>query len=439
MTKTPHFERLQSAVAEQCVLGSMIVDSKCIPVVRQIIDISAFTDERHKLIWQTIQTLYDRHGHVDGVLVRAEVENTGAVEAIGGLEYLENILDHIPTAAAHKYYARIVADRKRYRELVSSVHAMQSLCDDPTDVDSQIAQIRDIALGLRPADECRVFSLKDSIGDVAMAAFEPPHGIRTGYRDVDHYIEGLEAGDMCVLAGRPSSGKSAFAINLSLNVAKAGKRVLYFSLEMTGPKIMRRMLSILSGVNYRDMRYNAADSKAARDWWGACSLMAPWPITVVELAWRVADQRSILRRLDGADLVIVDYIGLIDPGQPTHGDTEQASLIARQVKRMAQDEQIPVIAVCQLNRMVESREDHRPRMSDLRSSGEIEQAADFILLLHRDDYYRKQKDPHASDLDGLADLTVAKCKEGPTGACKLVFLDAIGRFADCARSEDANV
>jgi replicative DNA helicase len=428
-------DKLFSKPAEAAVLGSMIQDPQCVgETIRTLPEEDDFFVEAHRLIYRGIVAVWIETPLFDGLMIRDWLVRHDLLERIGGVEYLQKVVDSVPCSTNCKYYTNIVADRRRYRDLIRAHESMSKIIDEGDDVTEQVSEIQRVAMELESQEPDTVFTVAQHATDVALAAQDESNVIPTGLNNLDALIGGVGPGDLIVPAGRPSMGKSALASQMGLNIAATGKSVIYFTLEMTGPALIERMIAQQSKINPH--RLTPEPSQVIRDAWYQASLdLERMDITVVEAHDTVEKQRAYLRSRKhdhGIDVVIIDYMQLMTAkGQSRY---EQVTTISRQLKRMALIEGVPVIALSQLNRACEARTDHRPQMGDLRESGGIEQDADTVILLHREDYYRRQ-DLQADQRtkDGTAEAIVAKNRRGPVGVAELVFIDECFGFGDRIR------
>jgi replicative DNA helicase len=432
-------DRLFDRAAEAAVLGAMVVDHKCIPSVLERLDRESFALTEHKTILDAIVSVWRRNpgGEIDGLLLRSELSNRKELEEAGGLDYLREVVETVPSSVNVLYYARLVADKKRFRDAAVALGKMQEVLDGPGDINGVIQEIQGLAMGL----ECRardqnVYHVKDHATIVAIQTQDAPCIVPTGFIHVDRLAGGVCPGDLAYLAARPSMGKTAFACGWALNAARTGTHVALFTLEMTARAVMERLSATLGQVPLARIKRPNPPKDMLDQFYDGSLRLAELPITIVENIPTVGQIMATLRQLKqmgSVGLVMIDYVGLMAASDSrTRNRNEQVSEISRELKRMAQMEHVPVVALSQLNRECEARDSHRPRMSDLRDSGSQEQDADLVMLLHREDYYRKMADPEAAKIDGLADVLVAKARNGPTGLAQLVFIEEEMRFADLA-------
>jgi replicative DNA helicase len=433
-------ELLMSKADEAATLGSMILDPSKIPAVLEWVSRESFAFPEHQAVFDAILKVWRRNpnGELDGVLLRSELERTRALADVGGLDHLQEIIESTPTAANAVYYTRGVEERQRNRANVAAVEQMREAILEGGSADETAEKIQALAMGLqsRPREQS-IFHVKDHATTAAIQTQDEPCIVASGFRDVDRLTGGVCPGDVAYLAARPSMGKTSIACGWTANAAKAGKHVAFFTLEMTARALMERLSATIGHVSLVTVKRPKPPKEILDAFYEGSLLLSKLPITIIENAPTVEQMIAVLRQLKQAgpvDLVCIDYIGLM-AAPHSRNRNEQLTEISRDLKRMAQAEHVPLIVVAQLNRGCEGRENHRPRMSDLRDSGAQEQDADLVILLHRADYYRKLANPATTDIDGLAEVIIAKARNGPTGMAQLVFVEDQMRFADLAHGE----
>lgn len=427
-------ERLWSLAAEAAVLGSMLIDPDCIPKARGIITADDFYIPAHQFIFEAMESLHDDNKPIDAVLLRDELVKCEHLEDIGGVEYIAKILDSVPSSANVAYYAGVVKDRRRYRDLVESINAMNKILQEPDlNVGEQAQQIQQIAFGIeqeRAGDGC--YDVKDYATAVAGAMQDKQERISSGFNEIDRLIGGFTPGELIIVAGRPSMGKSALALDFALNAAHAGRKVIFFTLEMAYQALIKRAICSLGRVNMQDVKAEPSQETLNKLQEAALELEG-LPLILNERGTTPEKQIALIKSQNKArdvDLVVVDYIQLMNSGRKAESRQQEITTISRKLKLAAVAENVPVIALSQLNREVESRTSHRPKMSDLRESGALEQDADVVMLIHREDYYRRNEQPDMKDRDGSTEVIIAKQRNGPTGIAQLVFLDEYICFGD---------
>ncbi len=428
-----------SVEAEQAVLGGLMLDSNAWDAVADMVTAGDFYRRDHRLIFEAIAEVAEIRGSCDAVTVSEQLERKGRLEEIGGLSYLGTIARDTPSAANVRAYAEIIRERSILRQLVAAGGEIAASATDSRGrpaselVDEAERRVFEIAeRGSRgrsgfiaikdvlPQTIDRLDMLHQSPGEI--------RGVPTGFTQLDKKTTGLQAGDLIVIAGRPSMGKTTLAVNIAENAAIAkGVPSAIFSMEMSAEQLTLRLISSLGRVNQTHLR---TGNFSEEDWsriQGAMAQLSGAPLYVDESpALTPTEVRARARRLKrerGLGLVVVDYLQLMQvPGTKENRATE-ISEISRSLKALAKELQVPVVALSQLNRAVEQRTDKRPVMSDLRESGAIEQDSDLILLIYRDEVY----DPNTTRR-GIADIIIAKQRNGPIGEIQLTFLGEYTRF-----------
>jgi replicative DNA helicase len=437
----------ESLPAEAAVLGSMIVDPRCIGDVIEQLDRNSFYHTEHQIIFDAVVALYERNRGegIDGVLVRNELERHEQLEAIGGPEYLQRVMETVPSSANVAYYADIVKEKMLLRETIA---AATDILNDAYDEAGRASEKLDEA-------ERRIFSITDkgitgaavALKDLVTRAYEliekreGTHvtGLPTGYYELDDLTCGLQSGEMIIVAGRPSMGKTSLALNIAEHLGIIEKQPLaIFSLEMGKQQLAERFLCSCSGVDAQLVRKGMLSTDHYQKLVEACGMVSEAPIFIDDTsALTPLEIRAKARRLKSAHglrCIIVDYLQLMHLGTgKVESRQQEISTISRYMKSLARELDVPVVVLSQLNRSPEGREGHRPRMSDLRESGSIEQDADVVMLLHREDYYHKGEDGYQQD--NTAEVIVAKQRNGPTGTVKLTFREKCTRFENLAQVE----
>jgi replicative DNA helicase len=434
----------QNVDAELSVLGAILLDPSAIDDVLGLLGPQDFFHERHALVFEAIADMHQRGVAVDTVTLSAELEARGRLERVGGRALIVEMIDRLPSALNAVHYARIVREKSVRRELMqaaeriredamSSPAAVQELLDAAESAVFAIGE-EEAAKGTRSLASLlnetfnRIEQLQGSRGAVT--------GVDTGYLRLNAMTNGLQRGDLVVIAARPSMGKTTFALNIGLNATLAtGAKVLFISLEMGEEQIAQNLICAQARVeatritkgtlSERDWaKLSEAASRMSEAQFHIDATPALTPMGIRTKARRLA------RHLGGVDLVIVDYLQMVAAPAGTENRQQEIAMISRSLKELARELKCCVIALSQLNRAVDSREDHRPRLSDLRESGAIEQDADIIMFLYRDDYYRGESPPPGEG--SLTEVLLAKHRNGPTGKVELQFFPARLRFENAA-------
>ncbi len=433
------FDKLPPAAveAEMCLLASMMLDKEMVGQIVQIVDRDAFFQADHQIIYDVLVKLYEQNRPIDAVILREELLKRQLLEEVGGTSYLAAILSSVPSAAHGAHYAGIIREKALLRQLIA---ASNEILRDAYAPHEQAELVLDKA-------EKRIFEIaQKKIGkamvpleDVLHEVFEMienrgQRGIETGFYELDDMLNGLQNGEMLIIAARPSMGKTAIAMNIIEHIsADTLLPTAVFSLEMSKQQLAQRMLCSRGNIDSHKLRKGLLQAHEYQHLANVVGELAKAPIWVDDSPGLTPlDLRAKSRRLKmqhDIKAVMIDYMQLMDnPGPESR--QQQISEISRGVKAVARELSVPVICLSQLNRASEGRDGHRPRMSDLRESGSIEQDADVVMLLHREDYYR-MADPDFVP-DNIAELIVAKQRNGPTGAVKLAYIRQSTRFANLA-------
>jgi replicative DNA helicase len=429
--------------AEESVLGSMMLSAEAANVAFELLHAEDFYKPAHQVIFEAAAALFDGNQPIDALTVADSLRRTGDLERVGGAGYLATVLDGVPTTANIAYYAAIVAETASRRRLLRAgsllgVYAMQTERSIDDVLDSAEAEVfrvaeRQVGDGLAPVGPMLQATL-ERIEELGTRG-EEITGLGTGFRDLDRRLAGLQPANLVVIAARPSMGKTALALNIAGNVAEAGGTVALFTLEMSREEVVQRLLSSMAGVDSHRLR----TGQLTPDLWSRVvretSRLYQMPFYVDDSSdLTVTSIRAKCRRLArkrGLALVVVDYLQLMQgPGSAENRQQEIAD-ISRSLKNLARELRIPVIAVSQLNRALEQRENKRPRLGDLRESGAIEQDADIVMFIYRDEYYNP-----GSDQPGLAEINIAKHRSGAVGTVMMNFAAEFTRFRNYTSEEE---
>ncbi len=436
------FDRLppHSIESEMCLIAAMMLDKDMVGQIVQIIDRDAFFQADHQILYEIIVKLYEQNRPIDPLIVREELSKRHLLEEIGGVAYLAQIISSVPSAAHGAHYAGIVREKALLRQLISAsndilreAYAPQETAELVLDkAEKAIFQIAEKKVGnaMVPLETVlhEVFEMIENRGQ---------RGVETGYFELDDMLNGLQAGEMVIVAARPSMGKTAFAMNVVENAACNNVPCAVFSLEMSKQQLAQRMLCSRGAIDAHKLRKGMLQAHEYAHLANVVGELAKAPIWVDDSpGLTILDLRAKARRLKmqhDIKLVMIDYMQLMDnPGVESR--QQQISEISRGIKAVARELSVPVVALSQLNRASEGRDGHRPRMSDLRESGSIEQDADVIMLLHREDYYRMSEPDFVPD--NIAEIIIAKQRNGPTGTVKLTFLNKSTRFENLSTQQD---
>lgn len=424
--------------AEQSVIGSMIMDREAIGKVSEVLTKEDFYDKKYGLLFDAISGLYNNGKPVDMVTIRAKLSELNAPDDMMGMEYMIDIVNNTYTSANVKVYADIVAEKAILRRLIRFCENTINHCYNPSEsVGDILAETEKKVFNMvsyHGAEDYipirkRVVDALEHLSRISKMKGEVT-GIATGFTDLDYKLSGLQPSDLILVAARPSVGKTAFVLNIARHICfKLDLRVALFSLEMSGEQLINRLLAMESGVNAKTIR-NASmnDSEWMNIIEGADTIARSNLIIDDTSNISIKELRSKCRKYhqeQKLSVVIIDYLQLMSgDGRPESRQLEIAS-ISRSLKALARELHVPVIALSQLSRAVEKREDKRPMLSDLRDSGAIEQDADVVMFLHREEYYDK-----ASDKVGETEVIIAKQRNGPIGMVKLAWIPEYTRFAN---------
>lgn len=434
----------QNLEAEMAVLGSMLLDEDAISVASEILDRDYFYKENHRKIFEGVINLYSANKPVDLITLTDLLKNTGELDEVGGASFLAALANAVPTAANIGHYVSIVKEKYILRSLINNATRIVSLCYESEGnvnevVDSAEKFIFEVSDRKSHGTYMHLKEIvKDSIETIDRLYQKKAHvtGVATGYIDFDIKTAGLQPSDLIVIAGRPSMGKSAFALGIAEYAGVVEKVPLaIFSLEMSKEQLVQRMLCAHAKVDAHKVRTGYL---ATSDWprlTAAAGKLSEAPIFIDDSAGiTVMELRAKARRLKAhhdIKMIILDYMQLMSGSSSSMENRQQEiSEISRSLKALARELNVPVIAISQLSRAVESRTDHRPQLSDLRESGAIEQDADVVVLILREEYYNP-----TPDNQGVADVIIAKQRNGPVGTLKLSFIKEYTRFENIARIE----
>jgi replicative DNA helicase len=425
-----------SIEAEQSVLGAMIIDKEAINSALEIIKPEDFYKEANREIFETMIVLFNKNEPVDLITLSEELKRRGTLDNIGGVTYLANLSSSIATTANIKYYCKIVQEKSILRRLIKSSDDIMGKAFEDTEEVSAIIELAERNIfditqgshreGFSPISEV----LLNSFAQIEERAANKGRltGLETGFIDLDNKLSGLQKSDLILLAARPSMGKTALGINIATHSAlKSNAKVAIFSLEMSKEQLVQRVISATSHV---DLQKIISGNLSDDEWLKVVDSMGPLSqmnIFIDDTAGiSLMEMKAKCRRLKiekGLDLILVDYLQLMQLEGRQESRQQEISAISRGLKALAKEMECPVIALSQLSRAPELRSDHRPILSDLRESGAIEQDADVVLFLYRDEYYNKE-----TELKNIGELIIAKHRNGPTGSIELVWKGEYTKF-----------
>jgi replicative DNA helicase len=435
----------QNLEAEQSILGSILLENSAINSVLEVLTKNDFYNEAHRKIFHVIIELSEKNEPVDLITLSNALRDKNLLDAAGGTAYLASLVDNVPSAANVANYARIVKEKSILRGLIGSATDIITSCyETGSDVDQVLDRAEHSIFEIsenkvRPSFYPIREIVKDSFRSIEdlYARKELITGVPTGFEKVDDLTSGLQKSELIIIAGRPSMGKTAFALNIAQFASLEGQTpVAIFSLEMSKEQIAFRLLSSEAKVDSQRLRKGFLGETDWPKLTTAAGRLSEAPLFIDDTpAITVLEMKAKSRRLkadQGLGLIIVDYIQLMRGGSYRDSREQEISEISRSLKSLAKELKVPVIALSQLNRKVEDRTNRRPQMADLRESGAIEQDADVIAFIYRDEAYNKSED---NPEKGTAEIIIGKQRNGPTGTVKLAFLEKFTSFENLARTE----
>lgn len=435
----------QNIDAEQAVLGALLISEEAVSTVSQILMPADFYREDHRLIYECMMSMHVKNLPVDLVTVAEELDRTNKLEKAGGLTLLTQLNNMVPTAANASYYARIVREKAELRNLINTATEIASAAynedEEPSVIidraERSILEIssRRSSSDLMPLNNIVMETLEQF--DQIFNAHGNLIGLPTGYIDLDKYTSGLQPADLILIAARPSMGKTAFTLNIASNIAILGKRpVAFFSLEMSATQLMMRIIGSLGAINIQEIRTGNIAQDSWQKMMDTADMIYDSPLYIDDTPGiSITELRSKARRIKaerGLELICIDYLQLMQGSNTSDGRQQEVSEISRSLKALARELRVPIITLSQLNRGVESRQIKKPMLSDLRESGSLEQDADIVMFLYREDYYTPD-----TDKKNVTDVIIAKHRNGPVGEVQLIFRKEFTRFENLSLKEQA--
>lgn len=427
-----------SVEAEQSVIGSMIMDREAIMTASEIISSEDFYQHQYGVLFESMLELYNEGKPVDLITLQDRLKEKEVPPEISSLEFVRDLINAVPTSANVKYYANIVQEKSMLRKLIRTTEDIANTCYVAKDRLEDI--LGDTEKKIFDIVQCNTSGDYVPIKEVVLNALDKIEqaaknkgsvtGIPTGFIDLDYKTSGFQPSDLILIAARPSMGKTAFVLNVAQNMAfKENKTVAIFSLEMSKEQLVNRLLSLESKVDSQSIRTgNLSDEDWSKLIEGAGIIGKSHLIIDDTPGISINDLRSKCRKYkleQDLGIIIIDYLQLMTGSKKTDSRQQEISDISRSLKEVARELHVPVVALSQLSRAVEQRPEHRPMLSDLRESGAIEQDADVVMFLYRDDYYNKD-----TDRPNIAEVIIAKQRNGPIGTIELVWLPNYTKFAN---------
>ena len=427
-----------SVEAEQSVLGSILLDKEAMISVSETLVPEDFYKEAHKVIYESMLKLYNSQSEIDLITLTDELRDQGYLDDIGGIAYITSLSTVVPTTSNIKYYVNIVKEKSISRQLISAANDIINLgYDGSAKVEYVLENAEKKIFDISQERATNDFQPINQVISEALSMLEKLYeekndvtGLTTGFRDLNKKINGLQRSDLLLIAARPAMGKTAFALNLVQNAAlKGDASVAVFSLEMSKEQLVQRMIASQSTVELKKIK---TGTLADNDWPRITDGMAILSGAKIHIddtpGIKISELRSKCRKLKiekGLDLVLIDYLQLMEGEGQNESRQQEIAKISRSLKILAKELDCPVVALSQLSRAPEQRADHRPMLSDLRESGSIEQDADIVMFLYRDEYYNPD-----TEKKNIGEVIVAKNRHGETGTVELVWFGGIQKFAD---------
>ena len=432
-----------SVEAEQSVLGSILLDKDAMISVSETLIPEDFYKEAHRVIYECMLKLYNNQSEIDLITLADELRDQGYLDDIGGIAYITSLSTIVPTTSNIKYYINIVKEKSISRQLISAANDIINLgYDSSTKVEDVLENAEKKIFDISQERTTNDFQPINQVLTETLSMLEKLYeeksdvtGLTTGFRDLNKKINGLQRSDLLLIAARPAMGKTAFALNLVQNAAlKGDASVAVFSLEMSKEQLVQRMVAAQSSVELKKIK---TGTLAANDWPRITDGMAVLSGAKIHIddtpGIKISELRSKCRKLKiekGLDLVLIDYLQLMEGEGHNESRQQEIAKISRSLKILAKELDCPVVALSQLSRAPEQRADHRPMLSDLRESGSIEQDADIVMFLYRDEYYNPD-----TERKNIGEVIVAKNRHGETGTVELVWFGEIQKFADKMREQ----
>jgi replicative DNA helicase len=447
--------------AEEAVIGSLLIDGTSIYEISTFLQSSDFYHEQTQWVYGACVELYQRNEAIDQITVAQELARQGKLESCGGAAYLSHLISIVPTSMDIEHYAQIVYRLSVMRGLINVAGQIAAIgYEAGPDVDASLSRAEEFLFRLRHGQGSQDFVHIRQVLDKYFEAAPTPAAEAEGYREpipyalsgfskLDEFLGGFQRSDLIIVAGRPSLGKTSLALSVARNAAVEQKAcVALFSLEMARDSLMLRLLAAEAGVNLRRVRLGLQDEDEERRIMDATGILSEAPIYIDDSPQlRVVEMRGKARRLHferGIDLIIVDYLQLMQGEGRGENRVQEISYISRSLKALARELSVPVVAVSQLSRAVEWRASHRPQLSDLRESGSIEQDADVVMFIYRDEVYYTREEwegqhPDKDYPEGIANIIIAKHRNGPTGEVDLRFIPKTAKFENMVTSQEPSL
>jgi replicative DNA helicase len=434
-----------SQEAEEAVLGAVLINPDVFLALSAFLKPDDFFFVRHQYIWEALQRISDRRDRADYVTVHEELRTLGRLDDVGGAPYLLQLANSTPTSVHAEIYGRLVERTAIRRKLLKASDDIKTLAvDEARPIEEIVADAEARLFSVTESGARRdLKSLKDAVDEYfdqteyRMLNPDIPRGLPTGFRDIDELLGGLQRSDLLIFAGRPGMGKTSFLLSVAMNAAKVGGRIAIFTMEMGTEQIVQRLMSMETGINTQNMRGGRLNQAEWSKFVKASTRLSSLSMFIDDTPGvSPLELRTKCRRMmheHGLDLVIVDYLQLMSAGGYENNRVQEISYISRSLKEMARELDVPVFSAAQLSRAVEQRQDKRPVLSDLRESGSLEQDADIVAFLYRDEVYNQ-----ATEFPNMAEIIIQKHRNGPTGTVNLHFEKSLTKFSD-ARTQSTSL
>ena len=436
----PHSEE-----AERSVLGSILLDKDVFFKVAEFVTADDFYSKAHKEIFTAMNELFKDNSPIDVITVTEALQRRKSLDAVGGRGYIADLSAEIVTTANAVSYAKIIADKSVHRKLITAgSKIVESAFNEAKETDKALDEAESSIFEISKNKQTRDYIKIQNVLEKNLSLIETAEknkgqlpGISTGFKDLDRMTTGLQNSDLIILAARPSMGKTAFALNIARNVALNGKRVVFFSAEMSDVSLGYRLLSIEARIKSDKLKRGELDSEDWESLHNAIDNFKDADLIIDETpSIGVMEVRNKCRRINAEkkiDLVIIDYLQIMQSDGKNENRVLEIATMTRYLKQLARELECPVIVLSQLSRSTVQREgDKRPMLSDLRDSGAIEQDADVVMFLHREDYFKRDREP-----DNICEVIIAKQRQGETGTVKLTWIPVYTKFADMYNGNDA--
>jgi replicative DNA helicase len=430
----------QSREAEEAVIGAVMINPEAYYDVASFLHADDFYIHRHRWIWETFTRLQERRTPIDFLTVSEELSQLGQLAEVGGPAYLTSLINNVPTSLHAEHYGRIVEATAIRRRMLTAANEIAKLAyQQESSVDTVMDEAEKVVFGVSERRTTRDLQpIQDVLSeyydriDQIVSRGDEGIGVPTGFTDLDHLLGGLQPSDLLIIAGRPGTGKTAFMISAAKNAAQTyQKHVAIFSLEMSNEQLVQRIISQQTGIDSQRLRTGKLTEEEWPLFTHAIEVLSSTRIFLDDTpALTPLQLRTKCRRLHAEfhlDLILVDYLQLMSSGMRSENRVQEVSYISRNMKVLARELEVPVLAAAQLSRAVEQRTDKEPQLSDLRESGSLEQDADIVMFIHRPELYEKD-----TLLKNIAQIKVAKHRNGPTGMVELIFRSNIAKFENAA-------